>query len=198
MKLAPVALVLVLAVVAGCSRTPDTSLARPYTLIKGRVLKPDNERSARLFFITSEAGTFEEYAQTVIQAALDYHRTYGSDLVMVTLVPTGELADTPLRYAHGYYAPDGLGARGLSGAHPDFRAVWRVLAAGRRLSKREIAVAEAWKRYGSEFMSVDSGSSVAVDEESLRERLVEVLDLPYEETALPRLELALYMETADR
>ena len=144
--LSAVALLASLAVCISCAG-PDLSTpqAQPYEIVGSEEQTPDNGRTARHWFIVSESSTFEERAHTLAKAAHDLHREHGLDLTQVTLYPTEALAGSGFRLAHGFYAADGRAGQGLSGADPEYRATWSVLATRDTVSSLDVRVAELWE-----------------------------------------------------
>jgi len=187
-------LVLCVSCVGSGLSTPD---ARAYEVIGSEELTPSNGRTARHWFITSESSTFEERAQTLARAAQDLHREHGLDLTQVTLYPSKALAGSGFRLAHGFYAADGRAGQGLPGADPDYRATWSILATRDKLSPAGLRIAELWAELGPEYPSRDPLSSCLVDEEGLRSRISEELNMDVGLVQPPSLRLERWIEIAE-
>ena len=175
----------------------STPNAKPYEVVGSDDLDPTNGRSARHWHIVSESSTFEEHAHTVAKAAGDLHREHGLDLTQVSLYPSRSLAGSGLRYGYGFFAADGRAGQGLSGADPEYRATWSVLAADGALTPAELQVAELWFERAPEFPSTDFLSSCATDQSALRSYISEELGLTLEDVQLPHLQLKRWLEVAE-
>jgi hypothetical protein len=144
----------------------------------------------------AESSTFEERAHTLAKAAHDLHREHGLDLTQVTLYPTEALAGSGFRLAHGFYAADGKAGQGLSGADPEYRATWSVLATRDSVSSFDLRVAELWEALWPEYPSTDPLSSSLVDEQALSVRIAEELDTDVELVQPCYLRLERWIEIA--
>jgi hypothetical protein len=170
-------------------------LAQPYDLIKEgeEVTCPPGDRTAQVWTVTADVDSLDGFGQTAMQAALDLHRKYGTDHTTVLLTASADLPTGPF-YAQASFAADSLGAMGLQcrGADPSQRYVWRVWAATRPLTARELSIAESWHRLAPRFPSRDPLSSSMVDDEALRSAVAGSLGIPPEEVEYPHLALEPY------
>ena len=177
--------------------SPSTPEAQQYEVVGSEEQTPDNGRSARHWLIVSDCSTFEERAHTLARAALDLHREHGLDLTQVTLYPTEALVGSGFRLAHGFYAADGRAGQGLSGADPEYRATWSVLATRDTIGPVDVRVAELWESLWSEYPSSDPLSSSLVDDAALRERIAQELDLDVGQVHPPHFRLERWIEIAE-
>jgi hypothetical protein len=158
----------------------ELTKAKQYQILdEGNVVNGKMDRTVGLWFIYSEeADSFEEYAQTAIQAVQDLYKMYGRDSTSVLLVASDK-ARVP--YAQASYAADGLGALGMTGSAPAVPMYWMVRAADRQLTQREMAIAELWSQHQADFPSTNPLSSSFYDEEALRRFIADELQIPYSE-----------------
>jgi hypothetical protein len=181
-----------------CSDTDiDTSLAKPYDVVRERALPTATGRDARMWDIVADSSTFEEHAQTIARALLDMQREHGTVLNEVSLYPTRSLAGSAVKHGYGFYATDGKAGEGLPGADPEYRARWRIFATERALTEQEIEIAELWMERAPDFPSQDPFTSMAIDGEALRASIAEELALPIEEVVHPHPAVVLWLEVID-
>ena len=157
----------------------------------------NNDRQARIWFITSDADSFEEFAQTAILAALELQEEHNNfDLLQVILVPSKDLAGAVPYYASVHYAIDGNGLKWISGADQKIMISfeWLVRAAEHPLSKLELEIANLWYNYQAEFPSENMVSSLSYNKEKLVSFIADSLKLDHEIVRLPQLQLLDYKD----
>ena len=181
-----------------CSGTEiDTSLAKSYQVMDDESLPTSTGRTARAWHIVSDSSSFEEHAQTIARALLDLHREHGAVVNRVELYPSRALVGSGVKHGYGFYATDGRAGQGFPGADPDYRATWRVFATDRRLTEREVDIAELWMERARDFPSQDPFSSLAIDADALRLHISAELGLRYEDVVLPHPRMELWLEVID-
>jgi len=165
--------------------------ARPYLVVaEGHLSNEDPSRSVGLWLITSkDASSFEEYAQTAVQAALDLYDFYRRDFTSVRLIPRDGIE---IAYAQANFAADGRGPAGMTGSAPAVASYWKIWAADRELNERELAIAELWSAKQQDFPQQNPLSSLSYDVEALRQYIADTLNIPYEEVQMPELEMCEY------
>jgi len=165
--------------------------AKPYLIIgEANLANEDPSRSVGLWLITSkDASSFEEYAQTAIQAALDLYDFYRRDFTSVRLIPRDGIE---IAYAQANFAADGRGPAGMTGSAPAVASYWKIWAADRELNERELAIAELWSAKQQDFPQQNPLSSLSYDVEALRQYIADTLNIPYEEVQMPELEMCEY------
>lgn len=172
--------------------------AKPYQIVGeyDKILDTD-DRNAKMYFITSSANTFDEFAQTAIQAAFDIHKKYKKlDLIQVILVPDKEMVATSISYASASYALDKKGAKGLSGADQNtmINYKWLVRAANKPLSEQEFEIAKLWFKHRADFPSEDLISSLGYNKEKLVKFIANTLKLEVDEIIRPHVILKDYTD----
>ncbi len=168
------------------------SQAKPYLVVeKGNLVNESPTRTAGLWFITApEANTFEEYAQTAIQAALDLYSLYRNDSTTALLIPQANVR-TP--YAQASYAADGKGAEGMTGSAPAIPMYWKVRAMNDRpYDDQELAILQLWQEKMVDFPSRNPLSSLSYDEQGLRQYVADTLQVPYSATQVRSLKTEEY------
>lgn len=173
---------------SGNTHTTELSHARPYLVLgEGNIVNEKEDRMVGLWFIVSEgATTYEEYAQTAIQAVRDLYHLYERDYTSVLLIPNDKL-EYALSYAHASYAADGKGALGMTGSAPAKEMYWKVRATGHPLTGQELAIAELWFEKMPDFPSKNPLSSLSYDEEALRQYVADSLNISNAEVNLPQI-----------
>ena len=171
----------------------EMNQAKPYLVLgEGNIANEKEDRTVGLWFIISEDATsFEEYAQTTIQAVRDLYRLYGRDYTAAMLIPNEKL-EYAVYYAQASYAADGKGALGMTGSAPAKEMYWNVQAADRPLSEQELAIAELWFEKIPDFPSKNPISSLSYDEEALRQFVADTLNISYDEVRLPQIDYIEY------
>ena len=170
--------------------------AKTYEVVGGHVIDlTSHSRKAKMWFIISEAKTYDEFAQTTILAALEFHKKHREyDLIQVMLVPDKDMVATGTYYASAHYAVDKKGAKYVSGADQktmtNFK--WMVRAAEEPLNKQELEIARLWHRHQADFPSEDLFSSLSYNEEKLVNFIADSLKSDIEEIYLPRIKLLEY------
>lgn len=173
---------------------PDLPHARAYSLVDPGVhfVGHDGRTARRQALIIAEADSVDEFAQTAMQAALDLHREFGEDHTEVYLVPS-VICWKSVQYAHVLYAADSLGSRGVSpGSYPNLRYRWHVTTAERKLTPRELSVAEAWAILFPRYH--EAGKKAGCDPGTLRAAIADSLGISVEEAVVPRLRMPFYLE----
>ena len=173
---------------SGNTQTTELSHAKPYLVLgEGNIVNEREDRTVGLWFIVSEDATsYEEYAQTAIQAVCDLYRLYGRDFTSILLIPNDKLRYA-VYYAQASYAADGKGALGMTGSAPAAEMYWRVRATDRPLTKEEQAIAELWFEKMPDFPSKDPLSSLSYDEEALRQYVADTLNISDAEVSFPQI-----------
>ena len=154
-------------------------------------------RKAKMWFITSEANTYEEFAQTAILATTDLHKKFREyDLIQVILVPDKEMIATGTYYATAFYAVDKKGAKDVSGADQETKIFhrWLVRSAEKPLNKKELEMAKLWYHHQADFPSEDLLSSLSYNREKLANFIADSLKLDVAEVNLPQINLLDYKE----
>jgi len=190
MKIITIFLLSILLISSGCEKIGSSlPLAKAYTVVgeHDKQLGVKN-RKAKMWFITSGADGFKEFAQTSILAAYEIHKENKDiDLIQVILVPDKEFVATSTYYAQASYATDKKGALGLSGV--DLNAVtyskWFVKAAENPLSAKELVIAKLWVTHQKDFPSSNMLSSLSYDREALRVFIADSLQIDISEVELP-------------
>jgi hypothetical protein len=178
---------------SGNADTTELSHAKTYQVLgEGNIANEEEDRTVGLWFIVSEDATsYEEYAQTAIQAVRDLYRLYERDFTSVLLIPNAKL-EYALYYAQANYAADGKGALGMTGSVPAKEMYWRVQAANQPLTEQELAIAELWFEKIPDFPSKDPLSSLSYDEEALRQYVADALNISYDEVSFPQIDYLEY------
>lgn len=178
---------------SGNAHTTELSHAKPYQVLReGNIVNEREDRTVGLWFIVSENATsFEEYAQTAIQAVRDLYRLYGRDFTSVLLIPSDKLMYA-VYYAQANYAADGKGSLGMTGSAPAAEMYWKVRATDRPLTEQELAIAELWFEKIPDFPSKDPLSSLSYDEEALRQYVADTLNISDAEVQSPQLPMKEY------
>jgi len=131
--------------------------AKSYEIVGGHMMNLDgNSRKAKMWFITSKANTYDEFAQTTILAALELHKKHRKyDLIQVILVPDKDMVATPIYYASAFYAVDKKGAKDVSGADQNTLVsfTWLVRSAEKPLNGQELEIAKLWYNHQADFRS---------------------------------------------
>ena len=172
--------------------------AKPYEVVSEHMKNLDgNSRKAKMWFITSDANTFDEFAQTTILAAVELHKKYRKyDLIQVILVPDKDMVATNIYYASAFYAVDKKGAKDVSGADQNTLVsfTWLVRSAGKPLNEQEFEIAKLWFNHQSDFPSEVPYSSLGYNAEKLVSFIADSLKLDETEIILPQIILKDYKE----
>lgn len=172
--------------------------AKPFQIVGEHAITLDNDsRNAKMWFITSDASNFDEFAQTVILAAIDLHKNHRNyDLIEVLLVPDKYLIAVGTNYASAFYAVDKKGAKDVSGADQQTMTnfKWLVRSAEKPLNNQELEIARLWYTHQSDFPSEDLLSSLSYNREKLVGFIADSLKLEESEVALPIIQLLDYTE----
>jgi hypothetical protein len=153
---------------------PDISKAKPYQVISTY----DFSHSARKrleWGITSSATTFEERAQTAMQAAIDLQNKTKADVVHISLEEDLAISNNGYQLAIAVYSPDGRGYGGESGK------IWQVEASDATLTEREVQVVSAWEENKERFRGKDG----VLDEVNLKKFVAEKLQTDIDRVRLP-------------
>lgn len=166
----------------------EMSHAKPYAVLgEGNITNEAKDRTAGLWFIIAEkATTYEEYAETAIQAVRDLYRLHGRVSTSVLLIPNAEL-EYALSYAHASYAADGKGALGMTGSAPAKEMYWRVYATDHPCTEQELTIAELWWKKMPDFPSKNPISSLSYDKDALRQYVADTLGIPIAEVVFPEV-----------
>ena len=166
--------------------------AKPYLIVsEGNLTNEDPSRSVGLWLITSkDASSFEEYAQTAVQAVLDLYSLYKRDFTSVILIPRDGVE---IAYAHANFAADGKGAAGMTGSAPAVEHYWKIWTSDRELNEQELTVAELWSAKQQDFPQKNPLSSSSYDAEALRQYIADTLNIPYAEVQMPELKMREYV-----
>ncbi len=120
--------------------------AKPYRVVGEHEITLNNDsRKANMWFITSDAENFDEFAQTAILAAMDLHKQNKNyDLIHVILVPDKDLVATGSYYASAFYAVDKKGLQHVSGADQQTmtKFKWLVRATENSLTQKELEISK--------------------------------------------------------
>jgi hypothetical protein len=188
-----------LLLITGCQKHTQQTLrltqARPYQVVdEGNLANEDKQRTVGLWYITSEeSDSFEEYAQTTIQATLDLYELYRNNFTAVLLVPR---PDVKIKYAEASYAADGKGAAGMTGSVPAVPGYWHArVMDDLPCNQQELNILELWQAKQAEFPSQNHVSSLSYDEKGLRQYIADTLQIPYSETQVRRLKTVEYKVT---
>ena len=164
--------------------------AKTYQVVgKHGITLNNDSRRANVWFITSDAGNFDEFAQTVILAAFEMHQQHKQyDLIQITLVPHEDLIATELSYASAFYAVDKKGLANISGADQNTMTnfKWLVRAAENPLQTKDLVIAKLWYKHMADFPSEDPLSSLSYNKEKLIKFVSDSLRLEKKEIRLPR------------
>jgi hypothetical protein len=189
-------LILTLLLGVGCKtqeipETTSVSLAelnhaKPYSVLgEGNIANEKEDRTVGLWFIVAEDATsYEEWAQTAIQAVRDLYLLYGRDYTSVLLIPNDKL-EYAINYAVASYAADGKGALGMTGSAPAKEMYWRVYATNHPCTDQELAIAALWFEKMQDFPSTNPFSSLSYDEKALKQYIADTLGITYDEAVLP-------------
>ncbi len=193
LALAIITLVLSVGCNAQAPEVTELSHAKTYQVLgEGNIANEEADRTVGLWFIVPEdAASFEEYAQTAIQAVRDLYYLYERDFTSVLLIPNENL-EYALYYAQANYAADGKGALGMTGSTPANEGYWKVRATDQPLTEQELAIAELWFEKIPDFPSKDPASSLSYDEEALRQYVANTLDIPYDDVSFPQIDYIEY------
>jgi hypothetical protein len=174
---------------------PDTLIhAQPYQVVaEDRPHIIVGERTRAQWYITTLASTFEQFAHTGLRAAHDLHQRYGVDLAYVVIVPSRTLVGHAADYGWAGYAADGRGGFGMPGVNPNDPYTHRARVTYRRLTPRELEIAEMWKNCAPDFPSTSPLSSSLVDGDALRRHIATELGIDPENVTVPRLEMDWYV-----
>jgi hypothetical protein len=173
-------------------RDPSLTEARPYLVLSQNEIQIEgsNRYVVSYHIISKEADTFEEYAQTAVQAALDLYTYFRPDYTNVILVPEEGIRIT---YAEAHFAADGKGAEGMTGSAPAKPMYWTVRAmTDPQLTQKQLAIARLWQAKQWDFPQKNPASSLSYDEEALKKYIAATLNIPYEEVKKPFPEMAEY------
>jgi len=172
--------------------------AKSYEVVGEHMMNLDeNSRKAKMWFITSDANTYDEFAQTTILAAVELHKKYRKyDLIEVFLVPDKDMVATTIYYASAFYAVDKKGTKDVSGADQNTLVsfTWLVRAAEKPLNKQELEIAKLWYNHQADFPSENTFSSSSFNAEKLVSFIADSLKLDETEIILPRIILKDYKE----
>lgn len=200
MKIASVFLFLfILLSLSSCDKYESyLTQAKHYEVIDEHEITLNNQsRSARMWFIVSEATTFDEYAQTAIKAALDQKKNNKKiDLIGIILVPDRDLAKSGICYATVFYAVDKKGLESVSGADQNTMAdfEWLVKSAENPLDDQELKIACLWYRHQQDFPSEEVWSSLSYNRDKLVNFIADSLNLEQEDVKLPHTTLIEYTD----
>jgi hypothetical protein len=169
--------------------TTELNHAKPYLVLgEGNIVNEKEDRTVGLWFIVSEgAASFEEYAETAIQAVGDLYRLYGRDFTSVDLIPNDKL-EYAIDYAVASYAADGKGALGMTGSAPAKEMYWRVYATNHPCTEQELTIAELWLEKMPDFPNPNPISSLSYDEKALHQYIADTLGITYDEAVLPLID----------
>ena len=168
--------------------TTEMSYAKPYLVLgEGNMVNERADRKVGLWFIVSkDATSYEEWAQTAIQAVRDLYCLYGRDYTSVDLIPNDKL-EYAIDYAQVSYASDGKGALGMTGDTPAKEMYWKVRAAVQPLTRQELAIAELWSEKMRDFPNKNPISSLSYDEKALRQYVADKLNISVAEVIFPQI-----------
>jgi len=172
--------------------------AKSYEVVGEHMMILDgNNRKAKMWFITSDANTYDEFAQTTILAAVGLHKKYRKyDLIQVFLVPDKDMVATSICYASAFYAVDKKGAKDVSGADQNTLVsfTWLVRSTEKSLNEQELEIAKLWFNHQADFRSEIPFSSLSYNAEKLVSFIADSLKLDETEVILPRIILKDYKE----
>lgn len=182
---------------AGCENIDSyLTQAKPYTVVAEHELTMNDEsRTGKIWFITSEAATTEEFAQTAIQAAFDLHKkNKKTDVLDIELIPYAGLEMSGMNYARVSYATDNKGYTGISGTDPNDikRYTWFVQAADRPLTEKELTLARLWFANMKNFPAKQVYSSSLYEKADLQKFIADTMHIPVSEVELPVIKLREY------
>jgi hypothetical protein len=155
-------------------RLPDISKAKAYQVISNNDFSfPGRKRLEQA--IVSSASTFEERAQTAMQAAIDLQKKTKADVVSIWLEISPGLAGGGHQLATARYAPDGGGFSG----DQDWK--WEVEAAEQAPDPLSVKVGELWYQKRKAF----AGQDGLTDEPKLKEFIAQKLGVNPDQVLLP-------------
>lgn len=170
--------------------------AKPYIVVGEQYINmTNNNRKAKIWFISADASSTDEFAQTAILAAFEKHKAHRYlDLIHIILVPDKDLMASSISYASAIYATDKKGLASVSGADQktmtNFK--WLVRAADKPLNLQEFEIAKLWYKHQSDFPSEDLLSSLSYNKEKLVKFIADSLDMVIEDVNLPQVILSDY------
>ncbi len=182
---------------AGCENIESyLTQAKTYTVVAEHELTMNDEsRTGRIWFITSDAATTEEFAQTAIRAAYDLQKkNKKTDVIAIELIPHAVLAMSGLNYARVSYATDDKGYTGISGTDPnDIKLyTWFVQAADRPLTEKELTLTSLWFAHMKDFPAKQVYSSSLYEKADLQKFIADAMHIPVSEVELPVINLKEY------
>jgi len=170
--------------------------AKPYTVV-GAVDTPMDKgsRTGKRWFITSPAGTYEEFAQTAIRAAYELHlKNKKTDLIEVELIPDAGLVATGINYARVSFATDKKGYTNISGTDPnDIKLyTWSVWSVTKPLTEKELTLVDLWYGHMKDFPAKHVFDNLSYDKNSLVRFIADKMHIPIAEVELPYINLTEY------
>lgn len=147
------------------SESPE-SQAQPYEVVRREDTSFPGRRRGTLA-ITSDAATYEEFAQTAIKAAREEQERGRLDAVTVWLLTHADLYGRGFNYAQADYAPDGGGFSGDDGWR------WQVTAVDTAWTDAQLRLRLLWESRRDEH----TGSDGMLDEEALRRAVAAEVDV---------------------
>ena len=172
--------------------------AKSYEVVGEHMMNLDgNSRKAKMWFITSDANSYDEFAQITILAVIELHKKYRKyDLIQVILIPDKDMIAASIYYASAFYAVDKKGAKDVSGADQNTLVsfTWLVRSAEKPLNNQELEIAKLWFNHQADFPSEVPHSSLSYNQEKLVSFIADSLKLDETEVDLPRIKLKDYTE----
>ncbi|XPV75544.1 MAG: DUF4875 domain-containing protein [Desulfovibrio sp.] len=143
-----------------CGGGMELPHAKPYEVIK--VEKASNSRHWETCAIFApEAKTRDEFAHTVMKAALDIQKETSAKVIVVKLEEDPRVTGKGVLLGVALYAPDGGGISGDQGW------TWDVKAEDKRHTEDELRATILWYRNRDRFQMLDSYGGTYTDEEAL-------------------------------
>ena len=170
--------------------------AKTYTIVGDAPITMNNEkRTGKIFFITSPARAYDEFAQTALLAAWELHKANDKlDVIQVELIPGANLIFKGLSYATVYYAADKKGMEDFSGSDPNaiLKFTWLVRAASQPLNDADLTMVNLWFDHMKDFPSKNLYSNLLYDNDDLVKFVAGTMHIPVSEVKIPMINLKEY------
>jgi hypothetical protein len=183
--------------VTGCANIESyLTQAKPYTVVgDAPIAMNDDARSGMTFFITSNANTYDEYAQTAILAAYELHKKNKKlSLIEVDLIPNKRLIYTGMNYAVAYFATDKKGLADFSGSDPKETILftWLVKSAAAPMTQKDSTLVNLWYGHIKEFPAKKVYSNLSFEKDDFYKFISDAMHIPVSEVKPPEIFLTEY------